>query len=167
MKLKKSKFIKISRDIAILFVIFMAIGLYMKRNAVSGQSPMIQGVLLSNAPVSLVQLRGKPVLIHFWATWCRICRYEQDGIDDIARDYQVVTVSMSSGTKKEVQTYMLNNGLTFPVLNDPDAVLSKRYGVKGVPASFILDAQGKIRFTEIGYTSEWGLRFRLWLATFY
>ena len=42
--------------------------------------------------------------------------------------------------------------------------MARRYGVGGVPASFILDADGRIAFHERGYTTQWGLRLRLWLA---
>lgn len=164
---KKRQFVKIIRDVIILVMIIMAVSLYMQRNAVDGQAPAIDGVLLNNDRVVLAQLRGKPVLIHFWATWCGICRFEQNSIDNIAKDHQVISIAMSSGEKNELKAYIKENRLNFPVLNDPYAELSGKYGVQGVPASFIVDAQGQIRFTEIGYTSEWGLRLRLWLASFY
>jgi len=50
------------------------------------------------------------------------------------------------------------------VLNDPDGVIATRWGVRAVPASFIVDGAGQIRFVEIGYTTGIGLRLRLWLA---
>ena len=162
---RKRLYIKILRDILILFAIIMAVSLYMQRNAVTGMAPVFQGALLDDIQVTNTQFKGKPLLIHFWATWCGICRFEQDSINDIAKDYQVLTVAMSSGEKNELQKYMQENGLSFSVLNDPYAEISKRYGVKGVPASFIVNAEGEIQFTEIGYTSEWGLRFRLWMAS--
>ena len=48
---------------------------------------------------------------------------------------------------------------------DEDGKLATQFGVHGVPTSYILDAKGKIRFREVGLTSSWGLRLRLWLAT--
>lgn len=161
----KRQFLKILRDIFILFLIIMAIGLYMQRNAVTGVAPAFQGALLDDIQVTNTQFRGKPLLIHFWATWCGICRFEQNNINNIAKEHQVITIAMSSGEKDVVQKYMQENGLSFPVLNDPYAEISKRYGVKGVPASFIVDSEGEIQFTEIGYTTEWGLRFRIWMAS--
>ena len=47
---------------------------------------------------------------------------------------------------------------------DEDGAISKRYGLRGVPAVFVLDGSGKIRFSSVGYTSELGIRIRLWLA---
>jgi len=164
---KKRKILKIIRDGVILIIILVAIRAYMQRDAIDGLAPDLKGSLLSGQEITLAQLQGKPALVHFWATWCGICRFEQDSINDIAKDHQVLSIAMSSGEPSELLAYMRENGLAFPVLPDPNGELSKTYGVRGVPASFIIDQQGQIRFTEVGYTSEWGLRFRLWLATFY
>ena len=73
---------------------------------------------------------------------------------------------MQSGTNNAVQQYMREQGVTFPVINDADGQLSSAWGVRGVPASFIVDTEGKIKYVEIGYTTEIGLRIRLWLAGF-
>jgi len=63
-----------------------------------------------------------------------------------------------------VSQYMRENGLDFPVLLDESGLLSVAWGVRGVPSSFIIDADGQIRHLAVGYTTELGLRFRLWLA---
>ena len=59
---------------------------------------------------------------------------------------------------------MQDNQLIFPVLLDTSGELATSFGVKGVPASFILDPNGEITFVESGYTTELGLRVRLWLS---
>ena len=59
---------------------------------------------------------------------------------------------------------MQDNQLTFPVMLDTSGELAQSFGVKGVPASFILDTNGEITFVESGYSSELGLRVRLWLS---
>jgi len=73
-------------------------------------------------------------------------------------------VAMQSGSDDEVAQYMQKEALSFPVLNDPEGVLAAQWGVRGVPASFIVDTAGRIRFVEVGYTTGIGLRLRLWLA---
>ena len=102
--------------------------------------------------------------MHFWASWCPICRAEQGSIEALARDYPAVTVAMQSGSDEEVARYMQKEALGLPVLNDPEGMLAAQWGVRGVPASFIVDGAGQIRFVEVGYTTEIGLRLRLWLA---
>ncbi len=62
------------------------------------------------------------------------------------------------------QFFRRAESVSFPVLNDPDGAIAAHWGVRGVPASFIVDGAGQIRFVEVGYTTEIGLRLRLWLA---
>ena len=105
------------------------------------------------------------MLVHFWATWCPICRAEQGSIAAIAHDYpNVITVAMQSGTPQEVSRHMHEQGIDFPVVNDQDGMLSGAWGVHAVPVSFIIAPDGQVRFIEVGYTTGIGLRLRLWLA---
>jgi alkyl hydroperoxide reductase subunit AhpC len=73
---------------------------------------------------------------------------------------------MQSGNSSAVEQYMREQAVSFPVIIDADGKISSKWGVNGVPASFIVDTDGKIRYVEIGYTTGIGLRFRLWLASF-
>ena len=104
------------------------------------------------------------MLIHFWATWCPICKMEENSIASISKDYKVITVAMNSGTDKKVSAFLKQQGLTFPVVNDENGAIAERFGVRVVPTSFIIDSNGIIKFTEVGFTTELGLRARLWLA---
>jgi peroxiredoxin len=73
-------------------------------------------------------------------------------------------VALQSGDAAEVQAYMDKEGFRVPVVLDEDGAIGKSYGIRGVPAVFILGPDGNIRFSTMGWTSELGLRFRLWLA---
>ena len=73
-------------------------------------------------------------------------------------------VSWSEG-EAEVKAYMQNKQLTFPVMLDTIGKLAQSFGLKGVPTSFILDPNGEITFVESGYSTEAGLRLRLWIST--
>ena len=77
----------------------------------------------------------------------------------------MISVASWSEGEAEVKSYMQENGLTFPVLLDESGQLAQSFGLKGVPASFILSPGGEIKFVESGYTTELGLRFRLWLSS--
>lgn len=150
---------------ALLFIaVLFAVHLYVTRNAVTGTAPPFAGKLLSGEPVSLQQFRGRPLLVHFWASWCGICRLEQSSIAALARDHQVITVAMQSGDARAVEKYLREHKLRMPVLLDEHGALARRYGVRGVPASFVVDGNGVIRFVEVGYTTGLGLRLRLWWA---
>lgn len=150
----------------LVFVIIVAgIRFWQQRDIVSGAAPALQGMTLAGQPYTLPARPGKPVLVHFWATWCPICRAEQGSIAAIAHDHaDVITVAMQSGSTEEVSRHMREQRIDFPVVNDSDGIISSAWGVHAVPASFIIAPDGRIRFVEIGYTTGIGLRLRLWLA---
>lgn len=157
------------RGAELLIFILLIIGVrsWQQRDIVMGVAPALSGILLDGKPYELAGKQTQPVLVHFWATWCPICRAEQGSIEALAKDNpNVITVAMQSGNSAAVQQYMREQGIDFPVLNDADSQISSRWGVSAVPASFIIDTEGKIRFVEIGYTTGIGLRLRLWLASF-
>jgi thiol-disulfide isomerase/thioredoxin len=148
----------------VLLLLVLGIRAWQQSSTASGPAPALAGELLNGKPLALAAFAGRPVLVHFWATWCPICRLEQDSIDALARDMPVITVAMQSGDRDAVIQHLRKETLSFPVLNDPDGVLAAQWGVRAVPASFIVDGAGQIRFVEIGYTTGVGLRLRLWLA---
>jgi len=162
--LLKTRATKIVLELVLIIIIYMLLKTWMQRSMIEGDAPEITAQLLDGTPVSLQSHRGKPVLLHFWASWCGICKMEQDSIESINKDYRVISVALKSGKPAEVQQYMQNHKLAFATINDPDGAISATYGVGAVPASFVLDPKGSIKFKETGYTTEWGLRFRLWLA---
>jgi len=145
-------------------VVFFGVRAYQHRDIASGQAPVLSGQTLNGQSFSSATA-DKPILVHFWASWCRICRFEQNSIDAIARDYPVITVAMQSGSDQEVARHVQEQGLGFSVINDEAGDISRRFGIKVVPTTFIIDASGRIRFIEVGYSSEAGLRTRLWLAS--
>lgn len=149
----------------VLFILLLlGVHSWQTRELPTGQAMALEGTLLNGQSASLNALRGRPVLVHFWATWCPVCKLEQDNINAIAQDHQVFSIAMQSGVDQAVREHMTQNHLTFPVINDADGRLAQRWGIRGVPTSFILDATGHIRFVEVGYTTEAGLRLRLALA---
>ncbi|MEO8333058.1 MAG: protein disulfide oxidoreductase, partial [Gallionella sp.] len=150
----------------LLFIVLIAgFRAWQQRDMVSGIAPPLVGVKLDGSAYTLPAKPAQPVLVHFWATWCPICRAEQDSIAAIAQDHpDIITVAMQSGSDAEVSRHLIAQGLRFPVLNDADGRLSAAWGVHAVPASFIISPDGKIRFVEVGYTTGLGLKLRLWLA---
>jgi len=160
----KKRGVKIALDILVLVAIYFIAQSYMQRNLASGTAPEISSNLIDGSPVQLNQYRGKPLLLHFWATWCSICKLEQASIQSLSDSYQVVTVAMQSGSNQDVENFMRQQSLSFHAIADPTGNISSQYGVNAVPTSFILDSNGKILFTETGFSSEWGLRLRLWIA---
>ncbi|MBI3562765.1 MAG: redoxin domain-containing protein [Gammaproteobacteria bacterium] len=153
-------------ELLVFVLMYAAIRAWMQRDLPQGAVPPMQAITLAGEPVDIARYgRGRPVLIHFWATWCSVCRLEQGSINAISRDYPVLTIATQSGSGSEVQGYLQKNQLHFPVVLDDSGELLQRFGLHGVPASFIIDPRGNIAYREVGYTTGWGLRLRLWLAT--
>jgi peroxiredoxin len=146
-----------------VMIVSVAVNLYKTWNVERGPAPELLFATIDGKPV-MVQPVGEPQLVHFWATWCPICSLEQDSIQSISEDYPVVTVAMQSGNEEELRQFMLKEGLSFSVIADEFGEIAKQWSVTGVPASFIIAPDGNIRFVEVGYTSEIGLRARLWWA---
>lgn len=108
---------------------------------------------------------GTATLVVFWASWCPVCRAEEGNIEAVARDWPVVSVATQSDDAPEITRYLRERGLTVPAIVDEDGDLARPWRVRGVPAHFVIDPQGKIRFRIAGYATTWGLRARLWWAT--
>lgn len=148
----------------VLAAALFAVHLYQTRDAVEGRAPPLEGVDLDGAPRTLAEFHGRPVLVYFWATWCPVCRAEQGTIRAIAEDHPVLSVALEDTAPATLRAYAEEHGLDFPVLRDADGGLAHRYGVRGVPAFFVVDGAGMIRSASVGYTTGPGLRLRLWWA---
>lgn len=147
-----------------IFAFVAGAQVYASRGLVSGSAPPMPSTTLDGRPFALESLRGAPAAIYFWASWCGVCRTMQGTIASVARDHRVVGVALQSGDAGEVASYLKTAAFSLDTVLDEDGSAGKRYGLRGVPTLFILDGQGKIRFSTSGYTSEAGLRLRLWLA---
>ncbi|WP_272876304.1 redoxin family protein [Allochromatium tepidum] len=90
----------------LLLIVAIVVGVqwWQGRTLVTGEAPPLVGVTLEGTPIDLADRRGRPVLVHFWATWCPVCRITDGTIDAIAEDHAVVTVALQSGTEEEQKT---------------------------------------------------------------
>ncbi len=111
-------------------------------------APDVVGVDLQGAPLSLHSLQGKAVLVNFWATWCAPCLQELPALEELhrsLRDKGLVVVGVAvddslEGVKEAVARY----GVTYPVILDTDGKSKRKFEIKGLPESFVLDAQHRV-----------------------
>ena len=153
-------------QLLLIIAVYFGVKTYTQRNLVQDIPPALSATLLSGQTFNLQAQRDKPLLLHFWATWCPVCKLEQSSIQSISNKHHVITVAMQSGDKAELNSYMHSEMLSFPVIVDNDGAITNRFGIQAVPVSFIINTEGKIVFIESGFTSSWGLKLRLWLANF-
>jgi len=160
---RRPRWIRWLRDIVLLLLVLAAVQWWQARNMVKGPAPPLVGHLADGSTYQLDAAQG-PFLIHFWASWCPVCRLEQDSIASIAADMPVMTVATTSGSADEINAYLSEHGLVMPVLLDEDGDVARNWGVSGVPATFVVDRSGDISHAGMGYATELGMRLRLWLA---
>lgn len=128
--------------------------------AVGDAAPSYTVETLAGEPASLEDYRGRPLLLNFWATWCTPCRTETPFLQSIYEDYrgkglQAVGVSMDSpGSLEDIRDFMTEMGVTYDVLYDPRQVGMDRFSLIGLPATYILDSDGEVRFVRVGPVSE-------------
>ena len=115
--------------------------------------------LTDGSQLSLNELRGKVVLLNFWATWCPPCRQEltrvQKEIIDRFAGKPFVFLPVSRGEKREtVEAFREKTGYTFPMGLDSARTVYDRYATDYIPRNFLIDKQGKVILATVGYDDE-------------
>ncbi len=115
--------------------------------------------MLDGTHVDIADLKGKVVLVNFWATWCRFCVAElavvEAGIMERFKDTDLVFIAISRGeTKATVEKFMKQKGYTFPVGLDPDETIFNKFATTGIPRNFVIGRDGKIAMASKGYSPE-------------
>jgi cytochrome c biogenesis protein CcmG/thiol:disulfide interchange protein DsbE len=114
---------------------------------------------LEGQPVALESLRGKVVIVNFWASWCYPACYEEAPVLERSwrqwRDRGVMVVGVDiQDTTEAAQKFIDQFKLTFPNVRDLNGRVSIDYGVYGVPETFFIDRQGRIRLKHVGAVTE-------------
>ncbi|CNH24273.1 putative metal resistance protein [Yersinia thracica] len=122
---------------------------------------------LAGKTVSLQEMsQERPLLIYFWATWCGVCKFTTPSVNQLVQEGEnVLTVALRSGAPAQVETGLRKKGYQLPVINDPQGQLSAQWQINVTPTVVIL-YQGKMVQHTSGWTSYWGMKLRLWLASF-
>ena len=122
-------------------------------------APTFQGVRLDGMPAHFpAAWAGRPVVIRFWADWCRYCEGEMKAIDAVylrhkGRGVEVIAVNAGQD-RKTVAAFMAKLGVAYPAVLDENSAIAKRYGVVGLPTTFFVDAKGVVRGKIVGEADE-------------
>ena len=123
---------------------------------VSGPAPNF--TLQSNAggQVSLASLKGKVVMVNFWATWCVPCRQEMPHLQALYQKYnslgfELLAVNVEKNNAEGARKWLQETPVTFPVLFDPENQVTKLYKVQTMPSTVIIGRDGTMRFMHNGY----------------
>ncbi len=118
--------------------------------------------------VSLSDLKGKPIMLNFWATWCSPCRTEMPILEEIYRDrswqdagLKLLIISLDQDSSK-VEKYLDENNYTFPVFIDAKQVLGQAYTVYVIPVTFLINKNGFIEVRrEVAFPDRASLEHEL------
>ena len=113
---------------------------------------------LDGKEVTLSKLKGKIILLDFWATWCAPCRESIPHFIQLYKTYQkngleVIGMNMDRGDMDTVRHFIKSIDIPYPIVITPDHV-ERSYGVIGLPTTILIDKEGKIREKILGFTSE-------------
>jgi len=105
--------------------------------------------------LKLSELRGKVILINFWASWCGPCRQEMPVLNELYQhyrplDFTVLGVNVEQNSN-DAKSLLKDVTVSFPVLFDNANKVSKLYDVKGMPSTVLVDRDGNIRYVHMGY----------------
>ncbi len=169
MKITKERLKHWSKEILttllMVFIIANAISFFRSPDLKDKKLPEITTLLTNQELFYTEDYKGKPVLIHFWATWCPTCKLEAGNIQSLSESYNVITIAVKSKTDEDINAYLKEHQLDFKVINDSEGVLAQEFLVPAYPTSFIYNKEGKLTFSEVGYTSSLGLILRMWWAS--
>ena len=123
-------------------------------------APPYSGALLDGRTFSLEGLRGEPVLVNLWATWCAPCREETPFLESLHREWEgaglrVVGITVDgAGAYGDVQGFLEEFDVTYPVVHDPDQEVMRSFGAIGLPTTYLIDADGVVRWMRMGLVRE-------------
>lgn len=113
---------------------------------------------LEGKPHSLDDYLGQVVLVNLWATWCPPCLEEMPVFEGFYRDYSAsgfLIIAINDGDPlSDVQEFVENYGLTFPVWSDPEYLTEQTFETMNLPSSYVIDRQGRVRLRWVGAISR-------------
>lgn len=153
----------------LLVVVVIGVQTWQQRDLISNREPAPGFELkrLDGQRVALSEYRGKTVLVHFWATWCGVCKQELGTLNAVQQNLEpdevLLTIVEDSDDVEHLRRFVKEHDLQYPVLlATPDVIRS--YRVSAFPTNYVIDHEGRIAGKDVGMATRWGLRSRMGCA---
>lgn len=157
----KDKLKRIVSSVVVLLALSVFVGGAAKAQTVGSDAPDFSADDTQGQKVSLSGLKGKVVLIDFWASWCGPCKQEMPFLVELYKAYkdkglEIVAINLDT-QEKNMQHFITQLSsspefkLTFKIIHDPKAQIGGKYKLEGMPSTFLIDRQGRIRYRYTGF----------------
>ena len=153
-----------------LVAIWVAVSAYQTRRHVGGNgepAPAFTLLDLSGRKVSLADYRHKKVVLHFFATWCGVCKAELPSVRAVHRgldeDEVLLGIAADSDDPEVLRTFAREHGLEYPILLANDETL-RAYAVNKFPTNYYLNGDGRVSSSSVGLSTLVGMKVRLFAA---
>ncbi len=146
--------------VLVLFAVLFAAGCTRSERRTPSAAPDFMLQNLDGRNVRLADLKGKVVVVEFWATWCGPCQESIPGLERLFQSYGgkglvVLGVSVDEGDVNDIKAFVREKGITYTVLRANDDVVEK-YHIRGIPATFIVNKDGAIarQYSGAGFDED-------------
>lgn len=165
--LKNNKWVAIFFEALLIVIVLLLFSWWQNRGTLAADNQLAPDFVLpsiSGEYFQLSDLKGKKVLVYFFAPWCNICHLSGDNLNDLRaarsdEDLAILVVGLSWQNQTEIQTFANDLQLNMPVLYGSPQQIDD-YQIKGFPTYFVIDETGRVTHRSVGYSTEIGMRLR-------
>ena len=160
---------RLVRELALWLLIGVAVSVavdYFRQPALPQNFSATTLHTLDGEPVNLAAMsEERPLLVYVWATWCGVCRYTTPSVAALAEQGgNVMSVALRSGDNATLEKWLAKKKMALPTVNDASGDLARQWDVQVTPTLVVI-SHGEVKSITTGWTSIWGIRLRLWLAS--
>ncbi len=157
-------------QVAIFIAVFFAISLWQTKHLLaSGEAPTLEATTLDGRPFALGELKGKTVVLYFFAPWCGVCKMSASNGNWLRKIFDpenvvVKDVALSYESDASIGEFVASSDLPPDDVVKGSDEIQRQYGIEAFPTYYVLDSTGRVRFTSVGYSTFAGLVARTLLT---
>ncbi len=156
-------------NVLFFVAVFLAVSTFQARNMLSTSgtiAPPLNAPLLRGGSYDIATAGNRPVLVYFFAPWCKFCAVSSDNLTRLRRlrdedSLQILTVALDWQDRDEVRDYVDRHEIDLPVVLG-DSLVAQDWNVYAFPTYYVLDSDLRIRRRDLGYSTQFGLWWRTW-----